>query len=81
MSRTPGGDGAKRKYVGEVTTTLALAGYSLRTVVPGSVAKLLGLREGDRLRWQLQAEGEGELVIVVRPLKAYRAPEHEVAVP
>jgi len=62
----------KRRHVDGVTTILNLQGYSLRTIVPSSVVKLLGLKEKDRLRWQMRVDENREIFIEVRPLRAYR---------
>lgn len=39
---------------------------SLRSTVPASIVRLLGLKEGDRLLWEVKAEGGG-FVIIVKP--------------
>jgi bifunctional DNA-binding transcriptional regulator/antitoxin component of YhaV-PrlF toxin-antitoxin module len=44
---------------------------SLRTTVPTGIVRQFDLREGDRLRWEIKAQG-GDLVIVVTPLKGAR---------
>ena len=41
---------------------------SLRTTIPIGIVKQFNLSEGDRLNWEIRAEG-GELIIVVKPLK------------
>ena len=41
---------------------------SLRTTIPIGIVKQFNLSEGDRLNWEIKAE-DGELIIVVRPLK------------
>ena len=44
---------------------------SLRTTIPMGIVKQFSLSEGDKLNWEIRAEG-GELIIVVKPLKARR---------
>ncbi|MEM3647163.1 MAG: AbrB/MazE/SpoVT family DNA-binding domain-containing protein [Thermofilum sp.] len=39
---------------------------SLRSTVPASIVRLLGLKEGDRLLWEVKAE-DGGFVIIVKP--------------
>ncbi|MDH5815656.1 MAG: AbrB/MazE/SpoVT family DNA-binding domain-containing protein [Candidatus Nezhaarchaeota archaeon] len=39
---------------------------SLRSTVPASIVRLLGLKEGDRLLWEVKAEGN-DLIIIVKP--------------
>ena len=54
-----------------ITTTLSPAktkSISLRTTVPMSIVKQFNLEAGDKLSWKLKVE-EGELVIIVKPLK------------
>jgi len=41
---------------------------SLRTTIPIGIVKQFNLLEGDKLNWEIRAEG-GELIIVVKPLK------------
>lgn len=41
---------------------------SLRTTIPMGIVKQFNLSEGDKLNWEIRAEN-GELIIVVRPLK------------
>ncbi len=51
------------------TTTLNKAATktaSLRTTVPASIVRQFNLKDGDRIDWNLKAEG-GEMVIVVKP--------------
>ena len=53
------------------TTTLTPAttrSTSMRATVPMSIIKQFNLKAGDKLSWKLKVE-EGELVILVRPLK------------
>lgn len=52
-------------------TTLGRAnntGKSLRTTVPASIIKQYDLREGDRLKWRLEADNNG-IYIKVEPIK------------
>ena len=51
-----------------ILTHASTRGNSLRTTVPIGVARQLGLKEGDRLRWEIQAE-DNNLVILVKPIK------------
>jgi len=51
-----------------ILTHASTRGNSLRTTVPIGVARQLGLKEGDRLRWEIRAENN-DLVILVRPLR------------
>jgi len=41
---------------------------SLRTTIPASIARILGIEEGMELGWDLQA-GENQFVLIVRVLK------------
>lgn len=56
--------------MGEITTLTKATSKSksLRTTVPIGIVKQFNLSEGDKLIWEVRAEG-GELVIVVKPLK------------
>jgi bifunctional DNA-binding transcriptional regulator/antitoxin component of YhaV-PrlF toxin-antitoxin module len=54
------------------TTKLTLAktaSTSLRTTVPMSIVRQFTLKTGDKLSWKIDIKN-GELVIVVRPVKA-----------
>jgi len=42
---------------------------SLRATIPMGIVKQFNLSEGDKLNWEIRAEG-GELIIVVKPLKS-----------
>lgn len=56
--------------VGE-TTTLTPAttkSMSMRTTVPMSIIKQFNLQAGNKLGWKLKVDN-GELVVIVRPLK------------
>jgi len=55
---------------GEETTLTPAStrGNSLRTTVPIGVARQLGLKEGDKLRWEIEADNN-DLIILVRPIK------------
>ena len=58
----------------EEITILSLASSkskSLRTTFPISIAKLLRLKEGDRIKWEIEAR-DNELLILVKPLKKER---------
>jgi hypothetical protein len=44
---------------------------SLRTIFPISFVRQFELKEGDRLRWKLQAEGD-EFIVIARPVKGGR---------
>ena len=59
--------------MGEVTiiSRATSLSQSLRTTVPSGVVKHFGLGIGDKLHWEIKAEG-GELVIVVKALKKQR---------
>jgi len=59
--------------MGEVTvlTRATSKGRSLRVTVPMGIVKQFGLSEGDKLDWEIRAEG-GELIIVVRPIRRAR---------
>jgi bifunctional DNA-binding transcriptional regulator/antitoxin component of YhaV-PrlF toxin-antitoxin module len=56
--------------MGEVTvlTKATSKSRSLRTTVPMGIVKQFNLSEGDKLSWEIRAEG-GDLIIVVTPLK------------
>ncbi|MHA1580897.1 MAG: AbrB/MazE/SpoVT family DNA-binding domain-containing protein [Candidatus Baldrarchaeia archaeon] len=56
--------------MGEITvlTKATSRSKSLRTTIPMGIVKQFNLSEGDKLNWEIKAEG-GELIIVVRPLK------------
>jgi bifunctional DNA-binding transcriptional regulator/antitoxin component of YhaV-PrlF toxin-antitoxin module len=56
--------------MGEITvlTKATLKSKSLRTTIPVGIVRQFNLSEGDKLNWEIKAE-EGELIIVVRPLK------------
>ena len=47
---------------------------SLRTTVPSSVIKQFDLKEGDMLRWQLEATKKNVFVVKLEPVKANREP-------
>lgn len=55
--------------MGEITilTKATSKSKSLRTTIPMGIVKQFNLSEGDKLNWEIKAEG-GELIIVVRPL-------------
>ncbi len=57
-------------YMGEITvlTKATSKGLSLRTTVPHGIVKHFGLKEGDKLSWEI-AIVNSELVIIVRPLR------------
>ncbi len=41
---------------------------SLRTTIPIGIVKQFDISEGDKLEWEIRAEG-GKLIIVVKPVK------------
>jgi hypothetical protein len=49
---------------------------SLRTTVPIGITRQLGLREGDRLVWELRPDGN-QLVVVVSPMRNGQPPDQE----
>ena len=55
--------------IGEITilTKATSKSKSLRTTVPMGIVRHFNLSEGDKLSWEIRAEG-GELIIVVKPL-------------
>jgi bifunctional DNA-binding transcriptional regulator/antitoxin component of YhaV-PrlF toxin-antitoxin module len=59
--------------MGEVTvlTKATSKSKSLRTTIPAGITRQFNLSEGDRISWEIRAE-DGELIIVVRPLKERR---------
>ena len=56
--------------MGEITilSKATTKGGSLRTTIPMGIVKQFNLSQGDRFNWEIKAE-DGELIIVVRPLK------------
>jgi bifunctional DNA-binding transcriptional regulator/antitoxin component of YhaV-PrlF toxin-antitoxin module len=56
--------------MGEVTvlTKATSRSKSLRTTIPIGIVKQFNLSVGDKLSWEIRAEGGG-LIIVVKPLK------------
>jgi hypothetical protein len=55
---------------GEITV-LSIASpnsKSLRSTVPMSIVKQFGLSSGDKLNWQIKAQGD-EIIIIVKPIK------------
>jgi len=56
--------------MGEVTTLnrATSKSNSLRTTIPKGIVRQFNLSEGDKLNWEIRAEG-GELIIVVKPIK------------
>lgn len=64
--------------MGEVTTIskATTKGNSLRSIIPIGIVKQFNLSEGDKLNWEIRAEG-GELIIVVRPLKEREGDKYE----
>ena len=62
--------------MGEITvlTKATSKSKSLRITIPMGIVKQFNLSEGDKLNWEIRAEGS-ELVIVVRPLKTDRREE------
>jgi len=63
--------------MGQITvlTKATSKSKSLRTTIPMGIVKQFNLSEGDKLNWEIRAEG-GELVIVVKPLKEKRGGKH-----
>jgi len=60
------------KMEGGITTSLTPAkteSTSLRTTVPMSIVRQFNLNSRDKLSWKLKVE-EGELVIIVKPIKS-----------
>ncbi len=55
--------------MGEITTLTKAATKttSLRTTVPASIVRQFNLMNGDKLDWNLRAEG-GEMIITVKPV-------------
>ena len=54
------------------TTTLSVAqtkSWSLRTTVPIGIVRQFGLKEGDKLKWKIEARNN-RLVVVVEPAKS-----------
>ncbi len=51
-----------------VLTRASSRSNSLRTTVPSSIVRLFGLKEGDKLRWNVRVENN-RLVIIVEPIK------------
>lgn len=49
-------------------------GRSLRTTFPMSLVKLLRLREGDKIRWEIEAKN-GRIIILVKPLNGHKGDE------
>jgi hypothetical protein len=43
---------------------------SLRTTVPSSIIKQFDLKEGDKLRWVLEAIKKNEFIVRLEPVKA-----------
>jgi len=59
----------------EITVlTKAASKSKLRTTVPKGIVKQFNLSEGNKLSWEIKAEGS-ELIIVVRLLKTNRGGE------
>ena len=63
--------------MGEITvlTKATSKSKSLRTTIPVGIVKQFNLSEGDKLNWEIRAEG-GELIIIVKPLKEKRGGRH-----
>lgn len=64
--------------MGEITvlTKATSKSKSLRTTIPIGIVRQFNLSEGDKLNWEIRAE-EGELVIVVKPIKGRKGVKHE----
>jgi hypothetical protein len=58
--------------MGEITvlTKATSKSKSLRTTIPMGIVKQFNLSEGDKLNWEIRAEG-GELIIVVKARKVH----------
>lgn len=58
------------KQFGDITiiTKANSTSQSLRTTIPMSIARQFKLKEGDQLRWEIQAK-ENKLIVVVSPLR------------
>lgn len=56
--------------MGETTvlTKATSKSKSLRTTIPMGIVKQFNLSEGDKLNWEIRADG-GKLIIVVKPMK------------
>ncbi len=56
--------------MGEITiiTKATSKSKSLRTTIPMGIVKQFNLSEGEKLNWEIRAEG-GKLIIVVKPIK------------
>lgn len=56
---------------GQITslTRANKASESLRTTVPASIIRQFELKEGDQLRWKLEAEKNGTINIKIEPIK------------
>lgn len=63
--------------MGETTklTAAATQKKSLRTTVPRSLVKQFDMKIGDVLDWRLEARN-GDLIIVVLPIRNSNRPEH-----
>ena len=48
---------------------------SLRTTIPVGIVRQFNLSEGDKLNWEIRAEG-GELIIIVKSLKEKKGGRH-----
>ena len=42
---------------------------SLRTTVPSSVIKQFDLKEGDKLKWWLESDKKGDILIRIEPVR------------
>lgn len=51
-----------------VLTVATTSSRSIRTTVPIGIVRQLKLREGDRLRWQIKADGN-KLIVIVEPAR------------
>lgn len=51
-----------------VLTRASSKSKSLRTTLPMSIVKLLKLKEGDRLKWEIKAK-DNRIIVLVEPLK------------
>jgi len=51
-----------------ILTKATTKSKSLRTTIPMGIVKQFNLSKGDKLNWEIRAQG-GELIIVVKPLR------------
>jgi bifunctional DNA-binding transcriptional regulator/antitoxin component of YhaV-PrlF toxin-antitoxin module len=63
--------------MGDITTLTKATSKSksLRTTIPVGIVKQFNISEGDKLNWEIRADG-GELIIIVKPLKEKKGGRH-----